>query len=289
MHLDVVELRRFYDSTRLGALVRRVLSERLRTLWTDTRGLTVAGYGFAAPVLTPYLPEATRTLCLMPGQQGVVPWPDASANHAILVEETLWPLPADFVDLLVVLHGLETCERPAALLAEIWRVLAPGGSAVFVVPNRTGVWARREGTPFGLGRPYTTTQLERTLEAERFAAERHTGALYMPPSHAAFWMSMGPTFERIGRRLDLQRLAGVTLVEARKQVYITRQSGLRERARVPLRVLEGLAPQPAPPKPAAGRLATDVSRGLTGRVGGEITGRVIAWPGPVPQSTPSNT
>ncbi|MEO0762944.1 MAG: methyltransferase domain-containing protein, partial [Pseudomonadota bacterium] len=141
MHLDVVELRHFYETTRLGRLVARVLRERVRALWPDTRGMAVAGYGYATPFLAPQLAEATRTLCLMPAQQGVCPWPEEAANHAVLVEETLWPLPADFIDCLLIAHGLETCERPQALMAEIWRVLAPGGSAVFIVPNRAGIWA----------------------------------------------------------------------------------------------------------------------------------------------------
>ncbi|MEL6336318.1 MAG: class I SAM-dependent methyltransferase [Pseudomonadota bacterium] len=253
MHLDVVTLKRFYGTTRLGRIVRRILTERLRTLWPNVSGMTVAGFGYATPFLAPYLTEARRVMAMMPAQQGVSPWPGSGPNHALLIEETLWPLPSEFVDRLVIAHGLETCERPQALLAEIWRVLAPGGKAVFMVPNRSGVWARRESTPFGFGRPYSTGQLESVLQTERFAAERHTGALYMPPSHAGFWLSLGPTFERVGTRLDAQRLAGVVLVEATKHVYITPQSGLRERARAPLDVLGDLAPQPRP-KPATGRL-----------------------------------
>ncbi|MGF1553750.1 MAG: methyltransferase domain-containing protein [Paracoccaceae bacterium] len=246
----MVELKRFYDTTRLGRLVQRVLTERLRSLWPDVAGMTVAGFGYAAPFLAPYPGEAERTLCLMPAQQGVSPWPEEGDNHACLIEETLWPLPSEFLDRLVVVHGLETCERPQALLAEIWRVMAPGGRAVFMVPNRAGLWARRDSTPFGLGRPYTTGQLERVLGAERFAAERHTGALYMPPSHRVSWIRLAPAIERIGTRLDAQRLAGVVLVEAIKHVYITPASGLRERVRRPLGVLDGLG-RPVP-KPAGG-------------------------------------
>ncbi|MEL6312045.1 MAG: hypothetical protein AAFQ17_06750, partial [Pseudomonadota bacterium] len=142
----------------------------------------------------------------------------------------------------------------------------PGGRAVFMVPNRAGLWARREGTPFGFGRPYTTGQLERTLADQRFAAERHTGALYMAPKHDGFWFRLASPIERLGTRLDLQRLAGVVLVEATKVVYITPKNGLRERARQPLRVLEGLAPPvPAPPKPATGRVRSELRLPPTAR------------------------
>lgn len=252
MHLDVVELRKFYYTTRLGRMVQRSLRDRVAGLWPDTAGMTVAGYGFAAPFLRPFLDRSARVLTLMPARQGVFTWPAEGPNVATLIEETLWPLPNGFVDRLIVAHGLETCERPQALLDEIWRVLAPGGRAVFIVPNRAGIWARRDVTPFGYGRPYSVRQLERTLADFRFATERHTGALYHPPSHARFWLRLAPAIERIGTRLDIERLAGVVMVEATKLVYIAPKSGAKEAVARPLRVLEGLA-NPPRPKPATGR------------------------------------
>ena len=250
MHLDVIELRKFYYTTRLGRLAQRVLRDRLTTMWPNVSGQTVAGFGFAAPFLRPFQEKAGRVLCLMPAQQGVCPWPAEGPNVSALVEETLWPLPTGLVDRLIVAHGLETCEKPQALLSEIWRVLAPGGKAIFLVPTRTGLWARRDATPFGYGRPYSVGQLEATLSSHNFSADRHEGALYLPPSHKRFWLRLAPTLERMGQRMDAQRLAGVALVEVTKLVYIAPQSGSKVAARTPLRVLEGLAPVP---KPATGR------------------------------------
>ncbi|MDT8345268.1 MAG: hypothetical protein RQ752_12670, partial [Thermohalobaculum sp.] len=143
---------------------------------------------------------------------------------------------------------------PQALLDEIWRVLAPGGRVILIVPNRAGLWARRDVTPFGYGRPYSAGQLERTLAEHRFTVERRGGALYHPPSHRRFWLRLAPAMERIGARLDAERLAGVVMVEAAKLVYIAPASGVKERSRRPLRVLEGLASPPPRPKPATGRI-----------------------------------
>lgn len=248
MHLDVVELRRFYSSTQLGRLAQRTIRERLRALWPNVKGESVVGFGYAAPFLRPFLDEAARTLCLMPAQQGVCAWPSEGPNVSALVEETLWPLPGGFADRLIVAHGLETCERPAALLDEIWRVLAPGGKVVFIVPNRAGMWARRDGTPFSYGRPYSIGQLDQTMTAHKFSPERHAAALYMPPSHRKFWLKVAPAIEQMGQRVDARRLAGVVMLEAEKLVYITPQSGARAAARDPIRVLTGLgtpAPKPA--------------------------------------------
>ena len=252
MHLDVIELRSFYYTTQLGRMVQRMVRARLREMWPDIHGMNLIGFGFAAPFLRPFMEEAARTLCLMPAQQGVCPWPPEGPNVTALVEETLWPVPTGFADRLIVAHGLEGCERPAALLEEIWRVLAPGGKAIFLVPNRAGIWARRDATPFGYGRPYSIGQLEKTLSANKFTAERHTAALYPPPSHRKFWLKMAPAIERVGQRVDVQRLAGVVMVEAAKLVYIAPHSGARLKSREPLRVLDGLRPKP---KPATGRSA----------------------------------
>lgn len=250
MHLDVVQLRKFYYTTGLGRIVQRAVGERLARLWPNVRGQTVVGFGFTAPYLRPFLDSASRTVCLMPAQQGVCQWPAEGPGLTALVEETRWPLQGGFADRILVAHGLETCERPAALLEEIWRVLAPGGKAIFLVPNRTGVWARRDVTPFGWGRPYSVGQLERTLASHRFSADAHVGALYMPPSHRRFWLKVAPAIERVGQTLDAQRLAGVAMVEVTKLVYITPGTGSKVAAREPLRVLEGLKPVP---KPATGR------------------------------------
>ena len=106
----------------------------------------------------------------MPGPQGVMPWPPNAPNVSVLTEETRWPIETGHIDKLVVLHGLETSERPSQLLSECWRVLGPGGKAVFVVPNRAGLWSRSDRTPFGFGRPYTLGQLETQLQAARVPA-----------------------------------------------------------------------------------------------------------------------
>jgi SAM-dependent methyltransferase len=251
MHLDVLDLQAFYYRTRLGRAAQRALQAALRDLWPQTRGMTVAGFGFGAPLVRPFVNEAGRVLVLMPAQQGVMPWPAGAANLCALVEETAWPIPSGVVDRLIVAHGLETCERPAALLDEVWRVLAPAGRVVFIVPNRSGVWARRDVTPFGYGRPYSLGQMEGLLRKHRFALERHTAALYGPPSHSAFWLRLAPLLERLGRRFAWHILAGALVMEASKQVYARPPSGSKVGVRGPLEVLDGLT-RPKP-EPAIGR------------------------------------
>lgn len=219
MHLDVQDLRNFYYRSALGRAAQASLRSRMLEIWPEAKGQTVVGFGFAAPLLRPYLSHARRVIALMPGPQGVMPWPAQMPNVSVLTEETLWPLETGHVDKLVLLHGLETSERASDLLEECWRVLGPGGRALFIVPNRAGLWARRDRTPFGYGRPYSSGQLETQLRKHQFLPERHLGALYQVPSAKRVWMKSGAAFEKIGRRVPTMMAGGAFMVEATKLVY----------------------------------------------------------------------
>lgn len=247
MHLDVLELRNFYYRTKLGRAAQRAIRDQVTSLWPQAEGLTVAGFGFAVPLLRPYLSDARRVIALMPGQQGVMPWPPNAANVSVLCEETLWPIEAERVDRLIVMHGLETSEHLDAVLNEAARVLSPTGKALFIVPNRGGLWARRDGTPFGYGRPYSLGQLEAQLRRHDLIAQRHEAALFLPPSEARFWLKTARVWERIGRRVSGTLTGGVILVEVEKANPPTLRPGLPEAVTRPLRILDGLtAPEPKP-------------------------------------------
>jgi SAM-dependent methyltransferase len=250
MHLDVQDLRNFYYRSTLGRAAQSAVRRRVQQLWPETKGMTVAGFGFAVPLLRPYLGEARRVIGLMPGPQGVIPWPAGQPNVAVLCEEMLWPLDTGRVDRLIVMHGLETSENPTNVLDEAWRVLGPGGRALFIVPNRGGLWSRSDGTPFGFGRPYTLGQLESQLKRHGFLPERHITALYQPPSRRRFWMKTGALWERIGASVPALMAGGVLMVEASKRVHAPTGPGHRLRVPNPLDVL---APKPKP-ETAMGRV-----------------------------------
>jgi SAM-dependent methyltransferase len=164
------------------------------------------------------------------------------ANVSVLCDEAAWPLATGSVDRLILLHGLETSERPADVLGESARVLAPGGRVLFIVPARAGLWARRDGTPFGYGRPYSAAQLEAQLRRHGFTPERTLSALFAPPSQSPFWLRTADSWERIGRRFSRLLRGGVLLTEATKQVWAPRPGGHAARVR---RALPILSPAPA--------------------------------------------
>src|SRR5262245_24874950 len=159
MSLDVVDLRNFYGH-RLGIVARRFVGRGVRALWSDTAGQRVLGIGYTTPYLGLFREEAERCLAFMPASQGVLKWPSARPTLASLVDPYDLPLPDAAVDRVLLVHALEMSEDATALLREVWRVLDAGGRLLAVVPNRRGLWARMDTTPFGPGRPYSRAASE---------------------------------------------------------------------------------------------------------------------------------
>jgi SAM-dependent methyltransferase len=149
--------------------------------------------------------------------QGAIIWPASSPVLTSLVEEDRLPLADNSVDLMLAIHCLELSDSVRRLLREIWRVLKPEGRLLAVVPNRRGVWARLERTPFGHGRPYSASQLERLLREALFEPVEIGSALHIPPFKRPRFLGVARTIGRMSARLG-PAFAGVIIVEVRKEV-----------------------------------------------------------------------
>ena len=229
MPIDVVDLRTFYAAP-LGRIAQRAIARIVRHWWHDTNGLAVAGLGYAIPYLDPFRDEAVRVIGLMPAEQGIVHWPPGGTSATALVEGGQLPLPDGSVDRVLLVHMLEPTEHPREVLAEVWRVLTPGGRMIAVACNRRGVWARVDTTPCGYGQPFSKGQLAALLRETLFSPERFGEALYSPPFERRSFLKLAPFFARTGKRMALPG-AGVHLVEATKQLY----RPVMLRGRVPVR------------------------------------------------------
>ena len=217
MASDVVDLRDFYRSA-LGQVARRMIRRAIQRVWPDLNGMRLLGIGYATPFLSALSSETERTLAVMPASLGVLRWPAEGRNLVSLAEEGELPFADYSLDRVVLVHALETSEETGALLKEIWRVLAGGGRVLIVAPNRRGIWARLDRTPFGSGRPYTMSQLSQLLRDEQFTPVGTDAALFIPPTTSRMMLRAAPAWERIGKRW-FPTFAGVLLVEATKQIY----------------------------------------------------------------------
>jgi SAM-dependent methyltransferase len=222
MATDIYAAADFYATAR-GAVAGRLVRERLEQLWpADGAGgcvhLSVLGLGYAAPYLDLWRDVAARCVAAIPGAASAVGWPAGAANRCCTVPEDALPFPDLSFDRVLLVHGLEASENARPLLREVWRVLRDDGRLLVVVPNRVGVWALVESTPFGQGQPYSPGQIGRLLAASLFRVERRDTALYLPPVNMRLLLQGARLWESCGRAL-VPRLAGVTITEAVKDLY----------------------------------------------------------------------
>lgn len=111
-----------------------------------------------------------------------------------------------------------------------------------MVPNRRGIWARIENSPFGQGHPYTIGQLTHLLREENFTAERNGAALFVPPTRSRMILRSAVAWESIGERW-FTSFGGVVMVEAVKEIYTRPVAVKKPRTR---RVLLPLPGTPSP-------------------------------------------
>ena len=216
MQPDVTDHLEFYRRP-LGGMVRRILAQRIRARWRRVTGATLVGLGFATPYLGSFRGEAGHLAAFMPVTQGAVIWPPSGLVHTVVVEESQLPLADNSVDHLLAIHSLEASENVRGLLREIWRVMKPEGRLLIIVPNRRGVWARLDTTPFGHGRPFSPGQLERLLSEALFTPIDWSAALYIPPFDRHIVLRSAMSVERLGAKLS-PAFAGVIVVEAKKEL-----------------------------------------------------------------------
>ena len=217
MSMDVVDLRDFY-ATSLGRVAGRLVRRRIREIWPDLTRRRVLGLGYGPPYLQPLLENAERVMAAMPAGQGVIHWPRGGPNRAVLVDEAELPFADNSVDRILLVHSVENSEQLRSMLREVWRVLSDSGRMLAVVPNRHGIWARLERTPFGHGHPFTPGQLSRLLRDCLFTPTQEAGALFMPPARSRMVLGAAAAWEKTGSRW-FPRFAGVVLMEAGKQIY----------------------------------------------------------------------
>jgi len=208
------DLQSFYDEP-IGQVARRTIFRRVRQAWPAASGLRLLGYGYAIPYLRPFVGEAERVTAFVPAQHELE---TADLPFVAIGEEDAWPFADSLFDRILVIHGLESAESVRLLLRQIWRVLAPEGRIVCVVPNRASLWSQIEFSPFAYGRPFSRSQIDRLLKESLFAPEGWDSALYFPPLRSRRFVRSGTAWERFGRRC-WPTLAGVHIVEARKLLY----------------------------------------------------------------------
>ena len=217
MHPDVVDLRRFYEST-LGKAAAATIQGALAAMWPDLRAMRVIGLGYAAPYLESFIAGGAAGYALAPPGQGAITWPAQGPGRMAFAQNDELPFADCSIDRVLIVHSLQGIEPRRTVLREIWRVLASGGRLLVAAPNRRGLWARSESTPFWHDTPYSVSQLQGILREHLFVPEQASRCLYFPPLGTRMILQASGPLERVGKRV-FPTFGGLTMVEASKQVY----------------------------------------------------------------------
>ena len=211
--MNVVDLQDFYASP-LGKATHRLVSPKIDAALKTAGSSRILGLGYA----TPYLQPVSGTMAFMLARRGVTHWPPSGLVQSALVDEFDLPLPDHSIDVALLIHALEFTDDPAEMLQELWRVLAPQGQLILVVPNRHGLWSLSDSSPFGFGQPFSPMQLRQHLKGAQFSLVQMKYGLFMPP-----WLHLGgvrlaPAVEKLGAAA-LGQLSGVLIATATKQIF----------------------------------------------------------------------
>lgn len=158
-----------------------------------------------------YSDLSLKTIRSFTGAQS--PYPVCAMN----CDETRLPLRTDQFAYILLTHVLEFTHHPIDTIHEIERILQPGGRAILVVANRSGLWARRDGSLLGDGQPYSLAQLSTLLRQSRLSITRSRHCLITPPVSKKYFAKIAKVFEPLAPFFPL--LCGVHVVEVEKRVH----------------------------------------------------------------------
>lgn len=236
--MDILKFKSFYATT-LGGKVLSSIAPKLGVDAQDLSGERLMGIGYTTPYLTLFREKAERCFAFMPARQGAYAWPCADKVATALIFEEDLPLSDAAVDRIWLIHSLEFAENAHEMLNEMWRVLSPNGRITIVVPNRRGLWARNEHTPFGSGRPYSHGQLLNLLQEANFNVLNMAETLYFLPSQKALVKFLSSSYEAVARNF-CPYFGGVIVCQAQKRLY---QGSLVQRRQSRRVFMPSLSPQ----------------------------------------------
>jgi SAM-dependent methyltransferase len=203
-------------------MVNRVIGQHIHEIWPNVKDMKILGLGYSTPYLKKFQHSNNHIVAAITAAQVTAPRPKEGFGQTIMTDEAELPVEDLSIDRIILIHGIEYSESIWPMMREIWRVLSNNGRLIIIVPNRRGVWAQFERTPFGHGRPYSQNQLTRLLQDTLFTPIKTRTVLYMPPANSHLLIHSSPLWEKFGRYcldgLGL-KIGGVISIEAEKQIY----------------------------------------------------------------------
>lgn len=239
MTYDILDFKEFYE-TPLGLRTVATLGPVIENLSIKSQGQTLITVGYSTPYYK-YLQARNHIASFMPAAHGVIHNCAYPHINLVLVDELELPLSDASIDQILLIHCFEHVAQTGPFLREIWRVLKGEGRLIVIVPNRRGLWARIEGTPFSSGQPYSSQQLSKVLKDNLFHPSPTRHSLFMPPYFSSSSIKNCMWVEKIGLALFPQ-FSGLVIASAQKRLYASPPLNYQKRlVRVPKWASYGLS------------------------------------------------
>lgn len=223
MHGQDQSIADFYQ-TSMGRMVRHLIAQKLKPAATHSfppshPNLDVATLGYARPYLKYLHDHFPHLINLETLDIAPLAWPSASGSaiKTAQVHAQNLPLLDASLDLLVMIHCLETSPHQQHTIDEIYRVLKGQGKLILTIPHRSSIWAGSDNNPFGLGQPFSNNQIKKLLRLHGFEIEKIHQCLSAPPSTSTLYPRYAPLVEKMP-----SPMGGVLIVEAVKMIYAVR-------------------------------------------------------------------
>ncbi len=166
----------------------------------------------------------------------------AGESINLRAEPTVIPVASGSVDVVILVHQLEFCDRPHQVFREAARVLAPEGHLLVLGFNPASLWGLRRWVTWGDSRPPWTG---RYLGARRITdwmmllgltPRGHDALAPLPPPLQAWWCRRFANQSAYSQRLGLgwRWLGGVNLILGQKRVNGMQPPAVRWRQRLQL-------------------------------------------------------
>ena len=206
----------FYEAaTGVGAV--RLLARHLTAAWPELSGQNLLGIGYTQPFLPLWEAQASFIVAAHLGN-GMSSSSRRSSYAECLIDGASLPFPDLSFHRVLMVHALETTQTSRDLLRAVWKVMRDDGKLLLVVPNRRGMWAHSDTTPFGQGTPFSPRQIREQMRESMFHVESCGTALYPPPFPPLHRSRLGDFIEKAGSMV-LPACGGVVIVEAVKDMW----------------------------------------------------------------------
>jgi len=243
MSQEILNLLYFYRSV-IGKITHETLLKMIHRFWTEPPK-KIIGIGYTDPFLDYFHKHASDCLALTPSFTGAYARTGVESYPTALIQETDLPLKPESHSHILCIHMIEHCAYPDHFLQEAFKALKAEGEMIFVVPNRHGVWARNENTPFGSGQPYTKKQLYKLIQNAGFIITDYQPVLFTRPRALPVTRYYSHIIEKIGS-LFFPRYSGLHIIRALKRVYVPPVQTSKEDLLNIMPVINGLLPNKQP-------------------------------------------